>query len=471
MVKLIKKIPIPIQHFDIFLIFASNQIIIVSTIMKIFRNEIKRLVALLLCLFALLPAVAERVTIDGLKYYLLSNIHEACLVNENTWSGELDIPTEVSYDGQTYAVTGLSWLAFGNCTELTKVRIPKTIKRVIHQSLSDGAGNGSVSDDCMNPFSGCSALESIEVDEDNSIFKAVDGILFSKDGTRLYCYPGGHKAESYTVPDKVTWIGTAAFKANDYLVTVTLPETIQKICSAFSGCKKLETVYLPKNLTHLEAYMFSECPNLKSIEIPSGIKTISESVFRNCSSLETVVLPENVSSIGDYSFANCTSLETIVIPASLRDISNGLFLGCSNLKSVTIPDGVVRVSLDAFDGCFSLKELDLPASVTDIPGSVFRGCKFNSLIIRGDLGLYPSSHIFDGMDTSSTVYTLASQVKRLQKIYNGVVLPLEDYTSDILPTTYSSDIFFPVVYDLQGRRLSGKPAKGVYIENGRKVVK
>lgn len=26
-------------------------------------------------------------------------------------------------------------------------------------------------------------------------------------------------------------------------------------------------------------------------------------------------------------------------------------------------------------------------------------------------------------------------------------------------------------YDLQGRRLSGKPAKGVYIENGRKVVK
>ena len=26
------------------------------------------------------------------------------------------------------------------------------------------------------------------------------------------------------------------------------------------------------------------------------------------------------------------------------------------------------------------------------------------------------------------------------------------------------------IYDLQGRRLNGKPSKGVYIENGRKVV-
>ena len=438
--------------------------------MELIRNEIRRLTFLLVGMVALLSAAAENVTIDGLKYYLFSDTHEACLINKNTWSGELDIPAEVSYNGQTYAVTSISWLAFGHCTELTKVRIPKTINRVIHRVIWDENVIGSVSEDCMNPFAGCTALESIEVDEDNPIMKSIGGILFSKDGTRLYCYPGGLKAESYTVPDSVTWIGDA-FGFNEYLVTVKLPETVEILHTSFSRCTKLEQVILPKNLTSLEAYLFSECPSLKSVEIPSGIKTISESVFRNCSSLETVVLPENVSSIGNYSFANCTSLETIVIPASLRDISNGLFLGCSNLKSVTIPDGVVRVSLDAFDGCSSLKELDLPASVTDIPGSVFRGCKFNSLIIRGDLGLYPSSHIFDGMDTSSTVYTLASQVKRLQKIYNGVVLPLEDYTSDILPTTYSSDIFFPVVYDLQGRRLSGKPAKGVYIENGRKRVK
>lgn len=433
--------------------------------MEIFRNEIRRLASLLVCMVALFPAEAEEVTVGGLNYFLFSDSQEACLVNKNTWKGELDIPTEISYNGQTYAVKSISWLAFGNCTELTKVRIPKTIERVIHHVLS--GGNGRVSDDCMNPFAGCTALESIEVDEDNPIFKTVDGILFSKDGTRLYCYPGGLKAESYTVPDSVTWIGYTAFKANDYLVTVTLPERMERLCPAFSGCTKLEKVCLPKNLTHLEAYMFSECSSLKTIEIPSGVNVISESAFRNCSSLESIVLPESVSSIGDYSFSHCTSLETIVIPASLRNISNGLFFGCSNLKRITIPDGVARISLDAFDDCISLKELDLPASVTDIPGPAFRGCRFTSLIIRGNLG--PSRLIFYEMDTSATVYTLASLVKEFQKIYDGVVLPLEDYTSGIRSKRHSSDISSPA-YDLQGCRLTSKPSKGVYIQNGRKVV-
>lgn len=438
-------------------------------LMELFGIEHKRLASLWICIVIAVSVYAESVTIDGLKYYLYEDTYAACIEVGNTWSGELVIPSEVCHNGQTYAVKSIAWLAFENCTDLTKVRIPKTIESVTHHVLSGEDVSGAVSPDCMNPFVGCSALESIEVDEDNPIMKSIGGILFSKDGTRLYCYPGGLKAESYTVPDSVTWIGTSVFKANEYLVTVTLPEKIEKLGSAFSGCTKLETVYLPKNLTLLEDYMFSECSSLKTIEIPSGVNMISEGAFRNCSSMESIVLPQSVSSIGDYSFSHCTSLESVVIPSSLKNIPNGLFLGCSNLKTVTIPDGVTRVSLSAFQDCTLLKDLDLPASVTDIPGPAFKGCKFNDLIIRGNLGLYPSSHIFDGMDTSTTVYTLASQVNRLKTIYKGVVLPLEDYTSGIWLTTSSSDISSPV-YDLQGRRINGKPGKGVYIENGRKVV-
>lgn len=438
--------------------------------MVLFRFEIKRILSLWACLFVLSSVDAENVTIDGLKYFLFSDTHEACLVNENTWSGELVIPSEVCHNGQTYAVKSISCLAFGNCTELTKVRIPKTIEGITHHVLSGEDVSGAVSPDCMNPFVGCSSLESIEVDEDNPIMKSIGGVLYSKDGTRLYSYPGGLKAESYTVPDIVTWIGEDAFAFNEYLVMVKLPETIEKLNTSFRHSTKLEQVILPKNLTCLEAYMFSECPSLKSVEIPSGVKKISDSVFRNCSSLESIVLPESVSFIGNYSFWNCTSLESIVIPASLSDISNGLFMGCTNLKSVTIPDGVTRVSLEAFQDCTSLKELDLPASVTDIPGSSFKGCKFTNLIIRGNLGQHPIGRIFDGMDTSTTVYTLASQVNRLKTIYKGVVLPLEDYTSGIWLTTSSSDISSPV-YDLQGCRLSKEPAHGVYIQNGRKRIK
>ena len=428
----------------------------------------KVLAVIMVCLFSLTYANAQEATIDGLHYFLFPDTHEATLNHDNDWQGDLVIPSEVNYKGETYTVSGISDMAFIQSKELTKVRIPKTIDHVEHGLLTDEGYNGDFPDYWMNPFQACTALESIEVDEDNPIFKAIDGILFNKDGTRLYCYPGGIRAESYTVPDSVTWIGNA-FGYNEYLVTVKLPESVENLYTGFSGCTKLEEVSLPKNLTFINDYMFSECPSLKSIEIPSGVNRIAEGVFRNCSSLESVVLPESVSAIGNYSFSHCTSLETIVIPVSLSNISNGLFLGCSNLKRVVIPDGVGRVSLDAFDDCSSLKELDLPASVTDIPGPAFRGCKFDNLIIRGNLGLYMSRHIFDGMETSATIYTLASQVKEFQEIYDGVVLPLEKYTSDIQPTKYSS-ANPSTAYDLQGRRLTGEPGKGIYIQNGRKMV-
>ena len=73
-------------------------------------------------------ANAQNVTIDGLKYYLFPDTHEAALNYGSTWSGELDIPSKVNYDGQTFTVTGITTNAFWGCNELTKVRIPKTIE-------------------------------------------------------------------------------------------------------------------------------------------------------------------------------------------------------------------------------------------------------------------------------------------------------------------------------------------------------
>ena len=72
------------------------------------------------------------------------------------------------------------------------------------------------------------------------------------------------------------------------------------------------------------------------------------------------------------------------------------------------------------------------------------------------------------MDTSTTIYTLTSQVEDLKKIYKGEVLPLEEYIDGIeqVKLRQPSSISF----DLQGRRLNDKPSKGIYIQNGKKVV-
>ena len=427
--------------------------------------KFKRLIAYIVCMFVLMSVNAQEVTVNGLKYYLFPETHEAVLNHMNEWQGELTIPSEISYNANTYIVNGISIMAFTNCKELTKVRIPKTIDHVLHYLIGDG--NGGFPTYYMNPFDGCSALEIIEVEEDNPIFKTVDGVLFNKDGTRLYCYPAGNKAETYVVPEPAVWIGEGAFGYNENLVAIELPTIVEKLYSGFSGCTRLESVNLPDNLAVMNNGMFYNCHSLRSIDIPSGVTNMGGNIFQNCYSLESILLPENISTIDDYAFYNCTSLKEIVLPSSLRVISGSLFANCCNLRAVTIQNGVTAVYDEAFKDCSSLKDLDLPASITYIGDDVFSGCKFDHLIIRGRLN-YPSKYIFNGLDTSTPIYTIASQVEELKKIYEGEVLPLEAYIDGIeqikrhQPSTH--------VFDLQGRRLSDKPSKGVYIQNGKKLV-
>lgn len=276
-------------------------------------NSIMFLILLMLVL-SLMTANAQEVTIDGLKYYLYADTHEAALNGNNSWVGELDIPSEVSYNGERYTVNAMSVFAFYECKELTKVRIPKTIDHIINYTLSDDdTSSGAISPDYKNAFMGCTSLETILVDEENPSMKSIGGILFSKDGTELYCYPAGIKAESYVVSEGVTWIGGDAFAYNNCLVSVELPETVSKLCNGvFRYCTKLEKVNLPQNLTFLEGFMFWECSSLKSIEIPSGVKNIGDRAFWNCSSLKAIDLHENVTLIGGYAFYGC-NLDDLVI--------------------------------------------------------------------------------------------------------------------------------------------------------------
>ena len=354
----------------------------------------------LLSVLSLTTVNAQKVKIDGLNYYLFEDTHEAVIDVDNTWGGKLDIPSAVSCNGETYTVNGISWKAFYNCKKLTKVRIPKTIDHIVDHYLTDYVTSEAFPS-FMNPFSGCSDLESIEVDEDNPVFKSVNGVLFSKDGTRFYGYPAGLRAESYSVPEGVTWIGSDAFGFNEYLVSVELPETVNTLFAAFRNCTKLEKVNLPAGLSYIHEGTFWECSNLKSIEIPSEVKEVGHQVFWNCSSLKTIDFPENITRIG---------------------------------------------------------------------GFVFYGCNLDALVIRGVLEKQSlDGFLFDELNKSAKIYVPSTELERYKSKFDRTFLPLEDYNTGVSPIPLPSTDISPV-YSLSGTRYNGKPGKGVYIQNGRKMV-
>lgn len=250
----------------------------------------KRLTAFGVCLFTLYYIHAQNVTINGLKYYLFPDTHEAVINNRNTWSGELDIPSEIKYNGERFTVTGIASNAFLDCNELTKVKIPKTIEYIVHRVLTDDPDiTGETHPNAMNPFIRCTALESIEVDKNNPIMSSEDGILYSKDKTRLYAYPAGRQHEAYSIPGSITWIGVGAICYNNYLSSLTIPNNVTYCGSVCDNCKNLKMVRLSECITNLPAYAFDRCESLRFLDIPESVQSFGESVFR-WTHLEKIVI-------------------------------------------------------------------------------------------------------------------------------------------------------------------------------------
>ena len=370
-----------------------------------------------------LEDIWEEVTIDGMKYKLRKAMSRAMLVDGSSQKGEVRIPSELNYEGKDYSVTSIGKSAFTENMNLTKVFIPQTI---MNMDLSNDVGFYS------NPFYGCTALQSIEVEEGNPAVCSVDGVLFNKEKTKLLSYPAGATQTSYTVPESVTWIEPLAFSYSQHLREVTLTDNVTALgYSAFYDCKSLEEVRLPSRLEILADHLFENCQRLKSVTIPQGVTYIGLKTFYGCTSLTSVTMPESVTSTNYSVFEGCTSLESVTLSPNLERIMNNMFTNCSSLKEIIIPNCVTMVGSDAFKNCSALTSLDLPKSVNRLGSSIFAGCKLKSLYIRGVIDSHwMSPVIFLDMDTHTKLYVLQSEVEKFQEIYRGPVYPLPEVQED-----------------------------------------
>jgi hypothetical protein len=74
----------------------------------------------------LLPLMASATYINGINYDLNSSAKMATVI-EGSYSGNISIPSQVSYYGTTYSVTSIGYGAFKGCRGLTSVTIPNNV--------------------------------------------------------------------------------------------------------------------------------------------------------------------------------------------------------------------------------------------------------------------------------------------------------------------------------------------------------
>lgn len=192
-----------------------------------------------------------------------------------------------------------------------------------------------------------------------------------QDGEIVYA-DGRTEALKYGVRE----IGPNAYKGNEDIVSVVLPESVKKInISAFSDCAFLESITLPKSLKNIEGWAFQNCESLTDITISGSVKTISPSSFWGCTELSEIIIENGVESIDNQAFYGCASLKDITIPDSVTFIGSGIFTGCTSLESVTMPKSITSTIGNAlFDKCKKLKKITLPEGATAIDGWAFQDC-------------------------------------------------------------------------------------------------
>jgi len=285
--------------------------------LKIMRYLINNLTKLaLLALAAMLPqlASAHDFYVDGIYYNINGN--EATVTYRgnssyaysNEYTGAVNIPSSVTYNGTTYSVTTIGKWAFYGCTGLTSVTIPNSVTTI---------------DYCA--FVGC-GLTSMVVESGNTKYDSrnnCNAIIETATNTLI------SGCKNTIIPNSVISIGD----------------------DAFYECSGLTSVTIPNSVSTIGNMAFYDCFGLTSVSIGNSVTTIGNQAFEDCSGLTSVTIGNSVTTIGDYAFRRCTGLTSLTIPNSVSTIGYMAFYDCFGLTSLTIPNSVTTIDYCAFVGC------------------------------------------------------------------------------------------------------------------------
>ncbi|MBR5394979.1 MAG: leucine-rich repeat protein [Bacteroidaceae bacterium] len=240
--------------------------------------------------------------IDGIRYYLDNETMTAEVKSTYpVYSGDIVIPSTITYDGLTYTVTSIGESTFNGCSSLTSVILPESLTSI-----------------GRNAFYKCSSLTSI------------------------------------TLPENVSTIGNSAFGLCNNLVDVTVkmktPPSIAK--GTFSNYRNA-TLHVPvySGDAYNQAQYWKDFMEILSFDPEvDGIFYFldMESMFATVIGSETeysgdIVIPSTITYWGDIYTVN-----------SIEDYA---FSGSSSLTSVTIPETVTRIGYMAFTVCSFLTDV------------------------------------------------------------------------------------------------------------------
>ncbi len=330
-------------------------------------------------------------------------------------SGNIRIPGLVLYNSVVYKVTDVVALGFKDCSNVTGLYIPWTIKSI---------GNYA--------FSGTS-LETIEVALENSTYKSVgtsgtetNSIIEKSTNTLVL------GCKNTTIDTSVIKIGYGAFRGQ-LVENITIPENVKIIDEwAFYQTKQLDYVNV-LGAVEIKYGAFAESA-IQSISLPSTLVVIEERAFMNGTnkqSSNSITIPANIANIGANAFTNSNfnrvtyegtgswkagsynvtmdtdnlllthnSEEWVISYYSYNSTLTFTFNtdGTASVKAkstsisgqIVIPNKVyyltsaytvTKIDVEGFKDCANVTSVIIPSTITELGVRSFQNCKMSSLTL------------------------------------------------------------------------------------------
>ncbi len=351
-------------------------------------------------------------------------------------SGDLVIPETVS----SFNVTEIVPQALENCTSITSVIFPETMKNIGDHAFSGCTGLTTIDLSACNEMTTTGKRNFVDCDN-------VTTVLLPANLTTIgnHAFASCNALASIEIPGAVTCIETGAFQGCTALSSITFPKSVGIIeQQAFQGCTALASitalrtlppraygntfdgvtktipVNIPNgatanyntangwsdftNFVELPAntllYIYDDVNHTATItgyigevsgvlDIPASVShnraeytvtAIGDNAFMGCSGLTGVTFPATLTSLGQYAFRECTGITSLVIPSTLTTIGDGAFLWCTSLAEVSLPDNMTRIGKGMFEGA-AFTEIQLPSSLQVIDKLAFYATGLTTLTI------------------------------------------------------------------------------------------
>lgn len=253
--------------------------------------------------------------------------------------------------------TGFTITADGRITKYSSgikdIIIPEYINGIKVQSLANNLFYGLNIESIVceqdvdieyYPFYLCSSLKSLTINSSSAqklLYHCFQ--LEELNLPNLQILPGVYL---YSVLDSYGFYGCYAFEGCFNLKTLNIPKITQIEEGTFSGYKKLETINLNwNNLTSIGKYTFYNCKAFKEdIVLNESITELGDFAFAG--SGITSIKCTNVHKIEDFCFSDCENLKYIELP-KVNVIGSYLIFGTASLQYLFLGDNDIVLSANS----------------------------------------------------------------------------------------------------------------------------